>query len=308
MRAVDALVAVRDELRPLMDLQLVALVGVPTDVGLLCEALDRGIDVVGGCPHLDPDPTGCIDRTVAVAAARRVPIDLHMDETLDPTALWVRHLARVVAAGALDDVPDPGRARATASHCVSLGVQNPATQAIVAAELAEADVAVVTLPQTNMFLQARGVTTAPPRGLTALRALLDAGVTVAGGADNLQDPFNTVGRADPLETAALLVMAGHLSPAEAHVAVTAAARRALGLPPVRIAAGSPAELLAVRAPSVRAAIADAPADRMVFAKGRLAARTVTDRSLADRSLVDRSLAADLVLADGWGRDATQPKD
>src|SRR4030095_12834339 len=133
-------------------------------------------------------------------------------------ALWVRHLARVVADGALDGL------RATASHCVSLGVQDETPQAVVPAELAAADVAVVTLPQTNLFLQARGTTTAPPRGLTALRPLLDAGVTVAGGADNMQDPFNIVGRGDPLETAALLVMAGHLTPAEAYHAVAAGTR------------------------------------------------------------------------------------
>jgi cytosine deaminase len=267
-----------------MDLQLVALVGVPTDVGLLHEALVRGIDVVGGCPHLDADPVGCIDKTVAVAADRGLPIDLHMDETLDRQALWVRHLARVVAAGGLGDRAGshggehgPG---ATASHCVSLGMQDETTQSIVAAEVAAAGVAIVTLPQTNLFLQARGTTMAPPRGLTALRPLLDAGATLAGGADNLQDAFNTVGRGDPLETAALLVMAGHLSPSEAYAAVTTGARRALGLPPVDIAPGAPAELLAVRAPSVRAAVADAPADRMVFAKGRLVARTVSERTIA----------------------------
>ena len=47
-----------------------------------------------------------------------------------------------------------------------------------------------------------------PRGLTAVRALLDAGVVVAAGADNLQDPFNPLGRACPFETAALMVLDG----------------------------------------------------------------------------------------------------
>jgi len=129
------------------------------------------------------------------------------------------------------------------------------------------------------------VASAPPRGLTAIRALLDAGVTVAGGADNLQDPFNTVGRADPLETAALLVMAGHLSAEAAYDAVSDAPRRALGLPPVRVTPGAPAELLAVRAPSVRAAVADAPADRLVFARGRLVARTVVEQTVVAPSVV-----------------------
>jgi cytosine deaminase len=276
-RAVDALVRVRDELRPIIHVELVALVGVPTDIGLLNEALDRGVDVVGGCPHLDPDPTGCIDKTLAVAADRGLSIDLHMDETLDRNALWIRHMARMVEAGA---GPDPAAGKtASASHCVSLGVQDETTQAMVAAEVAASGVAVVTLPQTNLFLQARRSPIAPPRGLTALHALLAAGATVAGGADNLQDPFNTVGRADPLETAALLVMAGHLSPDAAYATVTAGSRAALGLPPVTIAPGSPAELLAVRAPSLRAAIADAPADRMVFARGALVAHTRTTRSL-----------------------------
>ena len=105
------------------------------------------------------------------------------------------------------------------------------------------------------------------------RSLCEAGVNVAGGGDNLQDPFNTVGRADPFETAALLVMAGHLTPEAAYDAVSAAARRAMGLEEVRIEAGRPADLLAVRATTVRDAVASAPADRVVFARSRLVART-----------------------------------
>ncbi len=67
-------------------------------------------------------------------------------------------------------------------------------------------------PDQPVPARAATVATATPRGLTALRPLLDAGVTLAAGADNLQDPFNVVGRGDPFETAALLVMAGHLTP------------------------------------------------------------------------------------------------
>lgn len=277
LRAVEALVAVKAELAPLLDLQLVALIRSPTDPVLLRDALDMGVDVVGGCPHLDVDPIGCLDTTVAVAAERGLSVDLHMDETLDPSALWVRDLARLVGPPTTRWAPG---VTVTASHCVSHGMQDEATQHAVAEELAVADVAVVTLPQTGLFLQGRGVVAAPPRGLAGLQSLLDAGVTVAGGAGNLQDPFNAVGRADPLATAALLVVAGHLSPAAAYDAVTAAARRAMGLPPVTISPGSPADLLAVRAPGLRAALADAPADRMVFARGRLVAHVTSRREVA----------------------------
>jgi cytosine deaminase len=53
----------------------------------------------------------------------------------------------------------------------------------------------------------------------------------------------------------------------------------MGLPPVRVEPGAPAELLAVRAPSVRVAVADAPAARLVFAKGRLVARTTVEQTV-----------------------------
>jgi len=88
----------------------------------------------------------------------------------------------------------------------------------------------------------------------------------------VQDPFCAVGRSDPLETAALLVMAGHLHPDEAFAAITAGSRAALGLAPVDVVAGAPAELLAIGSANVREAIAVAPADRIVIHRGRVVAR------------------------------------
>lgn len=279
LRAVEALLRLRDELSPVIDLQLVALVGRPLggedgapNRALLAEALDRGVDVGGGCPHVDPDRHAHLDLALEAAAERGRPLDLHMDENLDLDSLDLRRLARRITETGFEH-------GATASHCTSLGMQPAEVQAEVAAEVAAAGISVVTLPQTNLFLQARGIRTAPPRGLTAIAALLEAGVNVAAGADNLQDPFNTVGRGDPLETAALLVMAGHLSAEDAYHAVSNAARRAMGLPTVTVQPGDPADLLAVRARTVREAVASAPADRMVFARGRLVARTRSETEL-----------------------------
>ena len=158
-----------------------------------------------------------------------------------------------------------------ASHCVTLGMQTPDVQAAVASEVAMAGIAVFPLPQTNLFLQGRDNPTATPRGLTAVGALQHAGVLVAAGADNVQDPFNLVGRSDPLETAALMVMAGHQLPEAAYDMVSNNVRRAIGLAEVRIEPGCPADLVAIDAPSVRGAIADAPMSRRVFRQGKLVA-------------------------------------
>jgi cytosine deaminase len=268
---IEALVKVREAVAEVVDLQIVALVSAPTtgsagagNRSALLDAVAAGADVVGGCPHLEPDPLAAMVQCLTVAGEAGLPVDLHMDETLDAGVLHLRALAALVVDG---DFALP----VTASHCCSLGMQSPSVQAEVSEEVAAAAISVVALPQTNLYLQARGVATAPPRGLTAVRALLDAGANVAAGADNVQDPFNLVGRADPLETAALMVMAGHLSPMEAYLAVSTASRTALGLPPVTIEPGAPAELVAIRGAGVRHAIALAPSGRIVVHRGQVVA-------------------------------------
>jgi cytosine deaminase len=259
----------RTEIGSLLHVELVALTGSPVtgpqggaNRAALEQALTEGVDLIGGCPHLDIDGAQQISDVLRLATEYGLPVDLHMDETLDPEMLLLPELARqVIDRGFTGSV--------TASHCVSLGMQSPAVQAEVAALVAEAGITVVPLPQTNLFLQGRGHPQATPRGLTALRALQEAGVRIAAGADNVQDPFNLVGRSDPLETASLLVMAGHVLPDEAYAMVSTNVREMMGLEPVSVSVGSLADLLVINAPSIRGAIADASGDRMVFRAGRL---------------------------------------
>ncbi|MGE0881296.1 MAG: amidohydrolase family protein [Acidimicrobiia bacterium] len=274
LKAVEAVVNVRERLRGLIDIQIVPLVSAPTTGASGAEARarqreahDMGADVVGGCPHFEDDPPAAIDAFVELAASRNLLIDLHVDETLDPTVLTLRDYARLVRSYGWEN-------KATASHCVSLSMQTAELQAVIADEVAVAGISIVVNPQTNLFLQSRGITTAPPRGLAPISVLRSAGVNVAGGADNLQDPFNTVGRADPMETAALLVMAGHLAADDAYELVSDTARRALGLRPVALTPGSPADFLAIDAVNVREAVASASGTRNVFKGGRLVSSSV----------------------------------
>jgi cytosine/creatinine deaminase len=283
LTSVEALLEVREGLRGYVDVQVSASVRSPI-VGVagaenrayLEAALEMGADGAGACPHLDPDPAGCINACLDLATKFERPIDLHVDETLDPSALTLSEYVRAVAARRFPY-------GAVAGHCVSLGVQPEAVQAQLAAGLAEAGIAVVANPLTNLYLQARGATVAPPRGLTAVRPLLAAGVTLAAGGDNLRDPFNAMGRGDTLETAALMVMAGHLTPEEAYASVSSSARKAMGLPPIAVQAGSPADLLAVRGRSLTDAIAAASEDRLVLKSGRVVCRTTVSRTLSPLS-------------------------
>ena len=257
--SVEALIEVRERLRDLVVIQIVALTGRPSlgDVGanvraLLADAITMGVDLVGGAPHLEEDVGAANEQLLDIAAAAGLGLDLHTDETLDAGICGLADLAeRVLASGFPYSV--------TASHCVSLGVLPEARQREVAELVAAAGIHVIALPQTNLFLQGRGISASVPRGLTAVHALRAAGVHVAAGADNLQDPFNPVGRGDALETAGLMITVGHLLPEEAMATVTTESRHVLGLP-----ATGEIDRVAIKAGSIREAIAFAPPQRVVI--------------------------------------------
>ena len=166
----EALVEVREALRDLVDIQVVALT--PADGGpgwrgppaRCCARRSTWASTSSAGARTSTRPRGLPRRRARGrrAAAGR-PIDLHTDETLDPEVLGLRDLARLVSTTASPTA-------ATASHCVSLGMQDDGTtQHEVAAEVAEAGIAVVTLPQTNLFLQGHGIAprrpeASPPSG------------------------------------------------------------------------------------------------------------------------------------------------
>lgn len=269
LHLLHAAVEVRERLRGELDIDIVAFVDIPVtgpdgadNRAHLREAMRGGADVVGGAPYRDPDPLRCQETLLAIAAEHAAPVDLHTDETLTATTSCLEHLADHVLRSQFPH-------RVTASHCVSLGTRPSGRARQVAADLAAAGIAVVCCPATNLYLQGRRHDMPVPRGLTALRHLLDAGVTVAGGGDNVQDPFNPLGRGDAFDTACLLVLAGHLTIEEAFSAISEHARSVMGLSTPRLTAGAPAELLAVPADNVRHALAERPAQRIVIHRGRI---------------------------------------
>ena len=269
LTGVEALLEVRRRVADVIDVEIVALCGFPItgpagadQRALLGEALAAGADVVGGCPHLEVGGTrAATELYLEIAAAHAIGVDLHTDETLDPAFDGLGDLAAVVTSTGF-------AGPVTASHCVSLGMQPPERQQAVAEAVAAAGIAVIALPATNLYLQGRDHQHGMPRGVTAVRALLAAGVTVAAGADNVQDPFNPLGRACPFETAGLMVWTAHLSPADAWASVTERAAIAVGRSRPAIAVGEPADLIAVPAASLREAMAMGAPRRIVWRRGR----------------------------------------
>ncbi|MET9774262.1 hydrolase [Streptomyces sp. NPDC006367] len=270
----DALTAVlraRRSLRGLAELTAVAMPRVLTGaagadgLAMLRDAVKMGADVVGGCPDLDPDPAGYVEAVLEVAAEHGCPVDLHTDAA-DPA-----RLARLAAmAGGLR----PGVA---VGPCDALGRLPADVVARTADRLAAAGVSVVCLPQGACgAVDRRG----PVRGTAPVRLLRAAGVRLAAGSGALRDVCTPVGRGDPLEAAYLLAAHHGLGAGEAYDAVSTAARAALGLPEVRVEAGFPAELLAVRGDGLAGALSLAYS-RIVIHRGRVVARTSAVREYGD---------------------------
>ncbi|MFP3988566.1 amidohydrolase family protein [Streptomyces sp. E11-3] len=270
--SLEAVLQARRSLRGLADLTAVAMPRLLTGtagadgLAMLRDAVKMGAGVVGGCPDLDPDPTGYVEAVLELAAEHGCPVDLHTDGD-DPT-----RLTRLAAmAGGLR----PGVA---VGPCGGLGRAPAEVASRTADALAAAGVSVVCLPQGDCgALARRGTATAPVRLLRA------AGVRVAAGSGALRDAANPVGRGDPLEAAYLLAAQHGLAPDEAYEAVSAAGRETLGLPEVRVEAGFPAELLAVRGDCLAGALSLAYS-RIVVHRGRVVARTSAVREYCDSAV------------------------
>nr|WSZ97797.1 amidohydrolase family protein [Streptomyces sp. NBC_00857] len=263
----EAVLQARRSLRGLADLTTVAvprlLTGLAGADGLamLRDAMKMGAGAVGGRPGLDPDPAGYLEAVLEVAAEHGCPVDLHTDGD-DPA--WLARLAAM--AGGL-------RPGVTLGPCAGLA-RLPADVAARAADrLAAAGVTVVCLPQG-------GCGGTDERGVAPVEPLRAAGVRVAAGSGALRDVSNPVGRGDPLEAAYLLASRGGMRPEDAYGAVSAAARAAMGLPEVRVEAGSPAELLAVRGEDIAGALSLAYS-RIVIHRGRVVTRTSAVREYCD---------------------------
>jgi cytosine deaminase len=267
LHALEAVLRAARTLTGLVEVQPVAaprlLTGVAGADGyaMLRDALKMGAAVAGGCPDLDPDPSGYAEAVLSLAAEFGVPVDLHTSAG-DPA-----RLARLAAmAGGM-------RPGVTLGPCHGLAALPPEAVAAAAERLAAAGVSVAALPQGGCGALERG-------GVAPVRALRAAGVRVCAGSGSLADLANPVGRGDPLEAAFLLASHGHCAAGPAYEAVAAQSRAVLGLPQVRVEAGFPAELLAVRGDSVEGVLSHAYS-RLVIHRGRVVSRTSAVREYCD---------------------------
>lgn len=210
LRGMEALCDIRKKYSNLVDMQLVAfaqegMVNKPENLRLMHEACRMGADIVGGKPGADEDPHHHIDLAFELAKEFDLGIDLHVDVDLDLDFEATEEVLGVRVPRSLESVYLASKAiefgyqgRVVASHLMSLDSVAPELSDAVMGLLNRAGVAVVTCPSCSLYLLAREDRMRVRRGITPVRRLLDAGIDVAYGTDNVGDAFNLYSPPDML--------------------------------------------------------------------------------------------------------------
>lgn len=270
MRTVEAALEARERVRGFVDIQYFPMYfhDPATERELTdfaSETLRMGIDGVGGAPHLAPDPEANIAWAFRIATAFDRPIDLHADESDDPSVKTIDAYCELVRLHGYGG-------RATAGHLCSLSAMEHGEAERLIGKMASAGVAAVTLPAVNLYLQGRGDRGNVRRGVTRIRELAEAGVRVAAASDNIQDPFHPFGRGDLLQIGLMTAYAAHLAGEEDIPAVlrmlTHVPAEVTGLREYGIRPGSLAQFVAFDAFSAEELFQELPATRWVYNKSR----------------------------------------
>jgi cytosine/creatinine deaminase len=279
LTALRALVDLREEVRGVIDLQLVAfpqqgILGFDGGKKLMRKAVELGADVVGGIPHYEltrEDGVESVRFALALADEHGLQVDIHCDETDDDHSRFVEVMvAETIRRGMAG--------RVTASHTTAMHSYNSAYAYRLIRNIARAGLHMVTNPLDNSVLQGRFDTGPVRRGHTRVKELQAAGVNVCIGHDSVMDPWYPLGYGDPLQAAFVLVHFGQMSGDEElrrlieMITVNPAA--ALGLTDYGLREGGPADLVVFDAPSEADALRLVVPRTLVLRAGKVVARAV----------------------------------
>ncbi len=282
--AVQALIKLRDEMKPYLDIQLTAF---PQDGYLrsagagqnLARALDMGVDVVGGIPHFErtmEDGATSVKALMRLAAERGLRVDMHCDESDDPLS---RHIETVAA----ETVRHGMAGRVTGSHLTSMHSMDNYYASKLIPLIAQAGVAAIANPLINITLQGRADTYPKRRGMTRVKELLEAGVTMGFGHDCVMDPWYSFGSHDMLEVASMGLHVGQLTGVQdiraCFAAVTENPAKILGLENYGIAPGCHADLVVLQAEDAFEAIRIFAERLYVIRRGKILAQAAPRQSL-----------------------------
>jgi cytosine/creatinine deaminase len=227
------------------------LTNYPGTEELLIEGLRRGARTIGAAPYFDTDPRRQIDRIFAIARDFDAEIDMHLDLAETIEGMQIEYVCRKT-----EEFGWGGRV--AVGHVTQMSLLPPDRFKAIAAQLANAGVAVTVLPSTDLHLMGRRHDHAVPRGVVTVEPLREAGVTCSISTNNVLNPFTPYGDGSLVRMANLYANVCHVSrPADLAGCldmITDAAARLLRLNDYGVKVGGPADLVCLDARSPAEAI------------------------------------------------------
>ncbi|HEX8044714.1 amidohydrolase family protein [Rhizobium sp.] len=276
--AVEALLEVKKQVAPYLDLQLVAFpqdgyYRSPTAAQNLERALDLGVDIVGGIPHFErtmEDGARSVRALCEIAEKRGLMVDMHCDETDDPLSRHIETLAAETTRLGL-------QGRVAGSHLTSMHSMDNYYVSKLLPLIAEAGVHAIPNPLINIMLQGRHDTYPKRRGLTRVKEMREFGINIAFGQDCCMDPWYSLGGADMLDVAHMGLHVGQLTSREAmrfcFDAVTANPAKVMGIDGYGLDVGCNGDLVVLQARDTIEAVRMRAGRLFVVRRGKVISET-----------------------------------
>jgi cytosine/creatinine deaminase len=216
-----------------------------------------------------------LDRVFALAMRHDLDIDLHVDETHDPLAATLPYVARAA-------IRHGYKGRVVCGHCCSLAMQSESDVDRTLDLVAEAEIAIVTLPTVNMYLQDRKEKRTPRwRGVTVVHEMQKRGIAVAAAGDNCRDSFHAYGDHDVLDTYRQAVRILHIDhPLTGTPALVSTVPASMGgfSDHGALAIGAAARFIVFNARTINEIVSRPQSDRVVIDRGARRSVTAPDYS------------------------------
>jgi len=280
-----AVIAVREKFKYVIDIQIVAfpqfgLADNPESVDLVWQAMESGADLVGGVPHREKDMDKAarqIEIAFEIALTNDADIDMHVDETDDPYWHTLEFLAeKTIETGY--------QGRVTAGHCCSMAAWDEKLFQRILPKLVEAEINICTNTPVNLVIQGRNSGHPTRRGIPRVKDLLEAGVNVTCGQDDLQNMFYPFGNMDMLSVANFVAHTAHMSSEQeikdAFDLPRYRAAKVLRLNRYGLKEGSEANLVLFQANSAADALRKQPERLYVIRKGEVLVRSEHNLTLS----------------------------
>lgn len=200
LTALKAMIEVKEEMAPWVDIQLVAfpqegILSYPNGFELLEESVKMGVDVIGGIPHYEftrEYGVESVKKVFELAAKYDRLVDFHCDEIDDEQSRFLEVVAAEAYRYGIGE-------KVTASHTTAMHSYNNAYVSKLFKLLKLSNINFVANPLVNIHLQGRFDTYPKRRGVTRVKELLEAGLNVCFGHDDIFDPWYPLGTGNMLQ-------------------------------------------------------------------------------------------------------------